>query len=121
VLRFGGKHNLLKSLIIPQIMAVFMLMFAGATFTHHDELPHLHDIESASADTSSVSHDHGGSASIGDVADADPLHCGSNILALEAMTFPALICSKQLHESGMLSGFAGRLLFYDPPPPRQYS
>ena len=121
MLKFGGKHNLLISLIIPQIMAVFMLMFAGATFTHHDELPHSHDIESASADTSSVSHDHGGSTAIGEVADADPLHCGSNILALDAMVFPALVCSKQFHESEKLIGLASRLPSYDPPPPRLYS
>lgn len=121
MLRFGGKHNLRISLIIPQILAVFMLMFAGATFAHHDELPHSHDIESASAETSSVSHNHTGTASLGDVADADPLHCGSNILAFEAIVLTVLTCGKQLHESEMLNGFAGRLLFFDPPPPRQYT
>ncbi len=121
MLKLRGKHSVPKFAILPHLMALVMLIIAGGAFTHIDVLPHSHDTQYASVETNTASHDHADSTSDSENTNAVSLHCGSNILALDAILIPAPANSKQLHEREKLARLTSRPHSSDPPPPRSYS
>lgn len=103
------------------VAAVLMLVIAGGTYTHANEVPHSHEVSGEIASSAEAQHRHLGSEHGRNSGGQELLHCGSSLLALTSeANFDIYLTGRQYIRFQTVD-FEHLLIGCDPPPPRQIS